>query len=258
MAYVTSEELLSTLVPVAVYWIYSGMYVIFESRFEKYKLHSKKEEEEKNLVSRTTVVKAVLIHQAVQSAVNLFVYAATRNTETEASPTKPLTLLVLAKQLIIAMMVIDTWAFFVHWSLHQNKFLYRHLHVPHHRLIVSYSFGAQYMHPIEGVFDTVGGTIAILLSGMSPLTSMFFISFTIIKLVDDHCGMKLPGNPFYLFSNNAAYHDIHHQLYGAKYNFSVYFVIWDKIIGTYMPYSLEKNPDGRLEVRRGDQEQKHD
>ncbi|KAE8678371.1 Sphinganine C(4)-monooxygenase 1 [Hibiscus syriacus] len=183
---------------------------------------------------------------------------ATREQQGEASHMKPSTFLVLAKQVIIAMVFIYTWAFFVHWYLHQNKFLYRHVHVPHHRLVVPYSFGAQYMHPIEGLFDIMGGTLAILLSGMSPRTSMFFISVAIVKLVDDHCGMKLPGNPFYLFNNNSAYYDIHHQLYGAKYNFSVYFVIWDKLLGTYMPYSLEKNPQGRLEVRRGDREQKHD
>ncbi|XP_039029100.1 sphinganine C4-monooxygenase 1-like [Hibiscus syriacus] len=258
MALVTSEELLATLVPIAVYWIYSLMYVMFESWFEKYKLHSQKEGEEKNLVSRKTVVKAVLIHQTMQIAINLFMFAATREQQGEASHMKPSTFLVLAKQVIIAMVFIYTWAFFVHWYLHQNKFLYRHVHVPHHRLVVPYSFGAQYMHPIEGLFDIMGGTLAILLSGMSPRTSMFFISVAIVKLVDDHCGMKLPGNPFYLFNNNSAYYDIHHQLYGAKYNFSVYFVIWDKLLGTYMPYSLEKNPQGRLEVRRGDREQKHD
>ncbi|TYI93644.1 hypothetical protein E1A91_D02G149600v1 [Gossypium mustelinum] len=259
MAFVTSEELLATLVPIAVYWIYSGMYVMFESRFEKYKLHSKKEEEEKNLVSRKEVFKAVLCHQVMSIAINLFTYAVTREKDGEASPKKSLTLPLLAKQLVIAMVVIDTWSFFVHWYLHQNKFLYKHLHVPHHRLVVPYSFGGQYMHPIEGFLDTMGGTLAVLLSGMSPRTAMFFSSFTILKLVDDHCGMKLPGNPFYLlFNNNSAYHDVHHQLYGTKYNFSVYFDIWDRILGTYMPYSLEKRPDGGLEVRRADQEHKKD
>jgi sphinganine C4-monooxygenase len=39
--------------------------------------------------------------------------------------------------------------------------------------------------------------------------------------VDDHCGLWLPGNILQaLFGNNSAYHDIHHQLYGNKYNFS--------------------------------------
>ncbi|KAL4339855.1 hypothetical protein GQ457_08G036170 [Hibiscus cannabinus] len=256
MAWVTSEELLATVVPYAVFWTYSGIYVMLESRLEKYKLHSKKEEEEKNLVSRKAVFKAVVIHQILSIAMNLCVFAATRENIGQESPRKQLTLLVLAKQVIIAILVIDTWSFFVHWYSHQNKFLYRLIHIPHHRLVVPYSFGAHYMHPIEGILDTMGGTLAVLLSGMSPRTSMFFVSFTMIKVVDDHCGMRLPGNPFNLLSNNSAYHDVHHQLYGTKYNFSVYLDIWDKILGTYMPYTLEKTPDGRLEVRKADQEEK--
>lgn len=248
---------MATVVPYVVFWIYSGIYVMFESRLEKYKLHSKKEDEEKNLVSRKAVFKTVVIHQIMSIVMNLFVFAATREKNVQESPTKHFALLVLAKQVIIAILVVDTWSFFIHWYSHQNKFVYKLIHVPHHRLVVPYSFGAHYMHPIEGILDTMGGTLAVLISGMSPRTSMFFVSFSIIKVVDDHCGMRLPWNPFNLLSNNSAYHDVHHQLYGTKYNFSVYLDIWDKILGTYMPYTLEKNDDGRLEVRRADEEKKN-
>ncbi|CAN8305247.1 unnamed protein product [Cochlearia groenlandica] len=94
----------------------------------------------------------------------------------------------LAKQLIIAMLVIDTLQYFIH------------------------------------------------------RTAIFFFSLATIKTVDDHCGLWLPGNPFHIFfSNNSAFHDVHHQLYGSKYNFSQpFFVVWDRILGTYFPYSLDK------------------
>ncbi|XP_022775900.1 sphinganine C4-monooxygenase 1-like [Durio zibethinus] len=259
MALATSEELQAILVPIVVYWTYSGMYVILESWCENYKLHSKQEEEEKNLVSRKTVIKGVLLHQTIQATLNFLVLMVTGGNDAEASPRQPSSLIIIAKQLVIAMVFIDTWSYFIHRYLHYNKFLYRHLHAPHHRIVVSYAFGAQYMHPLEGILDTMGGSLSIIVSGMSPRTSMFFFSFALIKLVDDHCGMRLPGNPFYIFfKNNSAYHDIHHQLYGAKYNFSVYFVTWDKILGTYMPYSLEKKAEGGFEVRRADQEHKDD
>ena len=73
MALEISDELLGIFMPILVYWIYSGMYVILES-FEKYKLHSKKEEEEKNLVSRMTVIKAVLLQQTFQAIVNFLLF----------------------------------------------------------------------------------------------------------------------------------------------------------------------------------------
>lgn len=147
---------------------------------------------------------------------------------------------------------MDTWQYFMHRYMHQNKFLYKHIHSLHHRLIVPYSFGALYNHPVEGLLnDTIGGALSFLLSGMSPRASIFFFSFATIKTVDDHCGLWLPGNPFHMFfNNNSAYHDVHHQLYGNKYNFSQpFFVMWDKILGTYLPYSLEKRESGGFESR---------
>lgn len=157
----------------------------------------------------------------------------------------------IARQFVIAMLVMDTWQYFMHRYMHHNKFLYRHIHSLHHRLVVPYAFGALYNHPIEGLLnDTFGGALSFLVSGMSPRVSIFFFSFATIKTVDDHCGLWLPGNLFHVFfKNNTAYHDIHHQLYGSKYNFSQpFFVMWDRILGTYMPYSLEKRPDGGFEA----------
>lgn len=161
-------------------------------------------------------------------------------------------MMVLAGQFLIAMVVLDTWRYFFHRFMHHNKFLYRHIHSRHHRIVVPYAFGAMYNHPLEGlIVDTLGGAVSFLVSGMSPRASIFFFSFAIMKAVDDHCGLWLPGNPFHiLFANNSAYHDIHHQLFGAKYNFSQpFFVAWDRILGTYMPYSVQRRVDGGFEVR---------
>ena len=42
-----------------------------------------------------------------------------------------------------------------------------------------------------------------------------------LMAVDDHCGWNFPWDPFqFLFSNNSVYHDVHHQTYGIKANFS--------------------------------------
>lgn len=160
--------------------------------------------------------------------------------------------LVLARQFFIAMVILDTWQYFMHRYMHQNKFLYRHIHSQHHRLVVPYAYGALYNHPLEGLLlDTIGGALAFLFSGMSPRSSILFFSFATIKTVDDHCGLWLPGNLFHIcFRNNSAYHDIHHQLYGSKYNFSQpFFVTWDRILGTYMPYSLQKRGEGGFEAK---------
>lgn len=63
---------------------------------------------------------------------------------------------------------------------------------------------------------------------------MWFFTGSTIKTVDDHCGYALPWDPLqHLTSNNAGYHDVHHQSWGIKTNFSQpFFTFWDRLLGT--------------------------
>lgn len=245
-----SDEILGTFVPIGVYWVYSGIYMLLGS-MDNYRLHSRKDEDEKNLASKSQVVRGVLLQQAFQAIIAMILFAVTGNSG-EAGKERSTSLPVVALQFVVAMIVLDTWQYFMHRYFHQNKFLYRHIHSQHHRLVVPYAFGALYNHPLEGIIlDTIGGALSFLATGMSARTSIFFFSFATIKTVDDHCGLMIPGNLFHIFfRNNSAYHDVHHQLYGTKYNFSQpFFVTWDRILGTYMPYSLEEREGGGFEAR---------
>ncbi|XP_021299870.1 sphinganine C4-monooxygenase 2-like [Herrania umbratica] len=248
---ISYDMVLGSLMPVVVYWVYGGMYMALGS-CDNYRLHPKEDEDEKNFASKETVIKGVLWQQFRQFIATNLLYMMTGGSHAGASSGQPPSLTVIARQFVVAMLVFDTYQYFLHRYLHHNKFLYRHLHSKHHRLVVPYPFGAIYSHPIEGfLFDILGGSLAIFLSGMSPRTSAFFSSFAAMKSVDDHCGLMLPGNPFHIFfENNTAYHDLHHQLYGGKYNFSQpFFAMWDRILGTHMPYSLEKGEEGGFELR---------
>jgi len=98
--------------------------------------------------------------------------------------------------------------------MHVNKFLYRHFHSWHHRLYVPYAFGALYNHPVEGfLLDSLGAVIAEYLTGMSTRQSSVLFGIASLKTVDDHCGYSLPFDPLQMITtNNADYHDIHHQV----------------------------------------------
>ncbi|KAJ4392175.1 Sphingolipid C4-hydroxylase sur2 [Gnomoniopsis smithogilvyi] len=144
-------------------------------------------------------------------------------------------LVIPAFQFWIATVFMDSWQYFWHRAMHVNKWMYTHWHARHHRLYVPYAYGALYNHPVEGfVLDTAGAGLAYKLSMMSPRMSLFFFVFSTTKTVDDHCGYSLPWDPLqHITSNNAAYHDIHHQSWGIKTNFSQpFFTIWDRWLGT--------------------------
>lgn len=134
----------------------------------------------------------------------------------------------------MAIFIVDTWQYFLHRLMHTNKWLYSMyrisscsditkfwvatFHSRHHRLYVPYAFGALYNHPFEGfLLDTLGATVGFKGTGMSTRQGMWFFTCSTIKTVDDHCGYALPWDPLQLItSNNAGYHDIHHQSWGIK------------------------------------------
>jgi len=144
-------------------------------------------------------------------------------------------LLVPVLQFTVAICIVDTWQYFLHRAMHMNKYLYTAFHSRHHRLYVPYAYGALYNHPLEGfVLDTLGTGLAYLVTGMTVRQSMWFFTCSTIKTVDDHCGYAFPWDPLQkLTGNNAGYHDVHHQSWGIKTNFSQpFFTFWDGLLGT--------------------------
>ncbi|EXJ66321.1 C4-hydroxylase [Cladophialophora psammophila CBS 110553] len=138
-------------------------------------------------------------------------------------------------QFTIATLIVDTWQYFLHRAMHVNKFLYTTFHSRHHRLYVPYAYGALYNHPLEGfMLDTLGTGIAYLTTRMTIQQGMWFFTISSIKTVDDHCGYAFPWDPLqHITSNNAAYHDVHHQSWGIKTNFSQpFFTFWDRVLDT--------------------------
>ncbi|KID87462.1 Fatty acid hydroxylase [Metarhizium guizhouense ARSEF 977] len=144
-------------------------------------------------------------------------------------------LIIPAIQFFVAVFLLDSWQYFLHRLMHVNRWMYTTFHSRHHRLYVPYAYGALYNHPLEGfLLDTLGAGIAFKLTGMTVRQGTCFFAFSTIKTVDDHCGYAFPWDPLQLItSNNAAYHDIHHQTWGIKTNFSQpFFTFWDGLLGT--------------------------
>lgn len=247
------DEILAVVVPVGVYWTYSGFYTLLEQYkpelFDRNRLHSKADQAKKNMVTPRQVILMVLFQQSLQ----ILLASATVSIDKGVSPggASP-SIWFQIVQFLLACFVLDTWQYFMHRLFHESRFLYRHLHSWHHRLLVPYSYGALYNHPVEGfLMDSVGGALAFMLTGMSPRNACLFFSLATIKTVDDHCGIYSPYNPFHcLFRNNAAYHDVHHQVKGFRYNYSQPFLpFWDHVLGTYMPFQVVPRPEGGVEAK---------
>ncbi|KAF7356727.1 Sphingosine hydroxylase [Mycena venus] len=263
-----SDHHLALAAPIAAYWLLSLFFHYLDTRdwkaLERYRIHDSAEVASKNRVSRTAVVWAVIFQQVLQTALGLFWLSAEHavvpdHTAKVAGIFQQLSRFagsdehvqpILSRlayyiywwavpliQFLVAIFAIDTWQYFLHRYMHMNKFMYRHFHSWHHRLYVPYAFGALYNHPFEGfLLDSLGTVIAESVSGMNTRQAALLFSIATLKTVDDHCGYRFPFDPLQMFStNNADYHDIHHQQIGIKSNFAQpFFVHWDTLLGTQM------------------------
>ncbi|TFK18446.1 sphingosine hydroxylase [Coprinopsis marcescibilis] len=256
--------------PVIAYWVLSLFFHYLDTCswkwLEAYRIHPSAEVQSKNLVSRSSVVIAVIFQHIIQTVLGLWWLSSEQHaiTTDHSAPIRQIALTIRpllrlvgvadvqrlrqvaefaywwampALQMFLAMFIIDSWQYFLHRAMHVNKFLYRQLHSWHHRLYVPYAFGALYNHPLEGfLLDTLGTAMAESLTAMTTRQSMILFTISTLKTVDDHCGYSFPWDPLQIASgNNADYHDIHHQVIGIKSNFSQpFFVHWDTLLGTRM------------------------
>lgn len=67
-----SDEVMGTLAPIVVYWLYAGFYHLLPP-LDRFRLHSR-HDQLKNVVSFPTVVKGVLLQQTIQALVALSMF----------------------------------------------------------------------------------------------------------------------------------------------------------------------------------------
>ncbi|KAG0672316.1 hypothetical protein C6P40_001182 [Pichia californica] len=248
-----SDSIIALAAPIFAYWIYSIYFHIIDvyQLLEQYRIHPSEEQLSKNKVTLLVVIRDVIFQHIIQTItgliVNLFESPPTTGFENftiwnwrQNLPSFIPTILIYLFywygisiiKILISFLIIDTWQFFLHKTMHQNKFLYRNFHSRHHQLYVPYAFGALFNNPVEGfLLDTLGTGIASISLNLTPRESIFLYTFSTLKTVDDHCGYALPWDLFqHIFPNNSIYHDIHHQMFGIKYHFSQpFFIFWDSI-----------------------------
>lgn len=267
-----SDELLALIAPVVGYWLFCSMFHYFDTHnlFEQYRIHTPEELEKKNKATMGQVIRAVISEQTVQLFAGLVVnyfetpyttgheeYEVWKLATNYNIPHNVAYYLYWAVfpffRLIAAFFVLDTWQYALHRYMHTNMWCYRKFHSVHHRLYVPYAFGALYNSLIEGfLLDTLSAAVAGFVTGMSPRELVFMYTFSTLKTVDDHCGYELPWDPLQIiFPNRATYHDIHHQHFGIKTNFSQpFFVHWDTLLGSKYAKTeeyIEANKRKRLE-----------
>lgn len=138
---------------------------------------------------------------------------------------------------IILLFIHDTYFYWIHKFIHSRK-VYRRIHSLHHRSPTPTPFDGFAVTPYEALAEFL---FLPLISFVLPIhTSMYIIfgGFYVFYNAYLHLGYEvLPKSwvnlPVLKYINTAVHHDQHHTT--IKYNFGLYFNIWDRLMGTLHP-----------------------
>ena len=117
----------------------------------------------------------------------------------------------------------------MHRKLHENKTLYKYIHMPHHK----YSrpdtltpWASIAFHPLDGMLQACPYVLCLPLVPCHYLTHTFMIFFTAIWATYIHDSMDWNIDPIM----GSKYHTIHHTHY--IYNYGQIFTFCDRLWGT--------------------------
>ena len=142
---------------------------------------------------------------------------------------------------VISLFVHDTYFYWMHKTLHHPK-LYKITHLEHHKSVNPSPWASYSFNIIEGFLEVM--IVPILIFLMPVHFSVLFMFSVAILLINvyGHCGYELMPKSFrktWLFEvvATSTYHNLHHEKF--NYNFSLYFRIWDRLMGTEYPKYVE-------------------
>ncbi|GFR91945.1 cholesterol 25-hydroxylase [Elysia marginata] len=139
---------------------------------------------------------------------------------TRALPVESPNFLTMCFHVFGSVIVFDALFFVVHFTLHKNAFLYRHVHALHHRHGAMHAHVTNQLTVVERGAIVVAANYSLKLFSAHPLTRLVFVVVFLWMLVDNHTGYDMPWSPHRLapagLMGGPAAHHAHH-VNGAKH-----------------------------------------
>lgn len=140
---------------------------------------------------------------------------------------------------VLAFIVIhDTYFYWMHRLLH-CKVLYSSVHRIHHLSSNPSPWAAFSFHPVEAIIQIAIVPLIAFLIPIHPMAMLAWIIYQTAMNVLGHLGFEFFPSGFVTgkitkWHNTATHHNMHHKY--IKYNFGLYYNIWDRIMGTNHPH----------------------
>ncbi|KAL6939909.1 c-5 sterol desaturase [Hanseniaspora osmophila] len=128
----------------------------------------------------------------------------------------------------------DCGIYLAHRWLHWPK-VYKALHKPHHKWLVTTPYASHAFHPVDGYFQSLAYHVYPMLFPLHKVSYLILFTFVNFWTVMIHDGEYLANDPVV---NGAACHTVHHLYF--NYNYGQFTTLWDRLGGSY------REPDQEL------------
>ena len=128
----------------------------------------------------------------------------------------------------------DTWFYFMHRAMH-HPWLFKHVHLIHHRSTNPSPWTAYAFHPLEAILEAAIIPIIAFTLPVHVSAIIFFFLFQIAYNVYGHLGFEILPKGFHKsrlgkWVNTSTAHNLHHHKFNG--NYGLYTLFWDRLFGT--------------------------
>lgn len=137
--------------------------------------------------------------------------------------------------MVLYFALVEIGIYWMHRTLHTNKFLYKHVHMLHHKYNSPETLTpwcSIAFHPLDGILQACPYVLCLPIVPCHYLTHFVLLFFTAVWATYIHDAMDLNIDPIM----GSKYHTVHHTHY--IYNYGQVFTFCDRIWNTY------REPDG--------------
>lgn len=146
-------------------------------------------------------------------------------------------LLYLPVSLFISMLIHETYYYWLHRWMHKPS-VFRVIHKTHHDSNTTSVWTAFSFHPLEGLLQAIILPAIIIFIPMHLSVLLLQLTLMTLSSVINHLEIETYPANFHKhiigkWIIGATHHSLHHKQF--RYNYGLYFTIWDKITKTESP-----------------------
>ena len=146
---------------------------------------------------------------------------------------------------VLYLALVELGVYWMHRTLHTNKFLYKYVHGLHHKYNQAATltpWASIAFNPLDGILQASPYVFFLFFVPVHYFTHVFLLFFSGVWATNIHDAVWGDSEPVM----GAKYHTVHHTHF--HYNFGQFFTFCDQIFGTFrVPDSrVFRNPDNTL------------